>query len=98
MNQVAPNPSGVQLFARAHAWEHVVNASSKLITPDQPGHGGGVMSLVMKLRLEGLFKMKMFDELLFEASKILSAEEARLEPFLSSTGSSNSSSGILLHV
>jgi len=78
---VVPNPSGVQLFARAHAWEYVVSASSKLITNEQPGFSGGMLSLVMKLRLEGLFRMKMFDELITEASKILVSEETRLQSY-----------------
>ena len=78
---MAPNPSGVQVFARAHAWEHVVHASSKLITADQPGFNGGILSLVMKLRLEALFRTKMFDELILEATKILAAEESRLIQF-----------------
>jgi hypothetical protein len=78
---VVPNPSGIQLFARAHTWNHVVQSSAKLITADQPGYHAGSMSLVMMLRLEGLFRMKMFDELLVEANKIIITEDTRLQPY-----------------
>lgn len=59
----------------------MVEASAKLITPDQPGYHGGMMNLVMMLRLEGLFRMKMFDELIVEANKIITAEDSRLQPY-----------------
>uniref|UniRef100_A0A7S0SYE5 Uncharacterized protein n=1 Tax=Chromulina nebulosa TaxID=96789 RepID=A0A7S0SYE5_9STRA len=70
--------SGIQLFARSHAWRQVVESSNSLISKDQLGLTGGVLTLVMKLRLEGLFRLKMFDELIVEASKILQTEENRL--------------------
>jgi len=70
--------SGIQLFARSHAWRQVVESSNSLINKDQLGLTGGVLTLVMKLRLEGLFRLKMFDELIVEASKILQTEENRL--------------------
>lgn len=78
LQNVPSNSAGVQVFARYNAWKHVISTSSKFITNEQPGFSGGVLSLVMKLRLEGLFRLKMFDELILEATKILISEEKRL--------------------
>lgn len=64
---------GLQVLARSHAWRHVVELSSRVADSraDCP------ISLGTKLRLEGLFRLKMFDDLSFEATNLLSAEKTR---------------------
>jgi hypothetical protein len=65
---------GLQVLARSHAWRHVVELSSRVADSraDCP------LSLGTKLRLEGLFRLKMFDDLSFEATNLLSAERTRI--------------------
>lgn len=64
---------GLQVLARSHAWRHVVELSSRVADSraDCP------ISLGTKLRLEGLFRLKMFDDLSFEATNLLSALRTR---------------------
>ena len=65
---------GLQVLARSHAWRHVVELSSRVADSraDCP------ISLGTKLRLEGLFRLKMFDDLSFEATNLLSALRTRI--------------------
>ena len=65
---------GLQVLARSHAWRHVVELSSRVADSraDCP------FSLGTKLRLEGLFRLKMFDDLSFEATNLLSALRTRI--------------------
>lgn len=76
---VPATPSGLQTFARASAWQYVVTLSAQLMQEQGPysdRHQGHIPT-VLKLRLEGLFRMKMFDELTAEAGQILDVEMKR---------------------
>jgi len=78
---VQPTLAGLKTFAQASAWKYVVELSDKLLSA--PGgamlpSGQDGLSYVMRIRLEGLFRMKMFDELNHEVSKILESEAERL--------------------
>lgn len=78
---VPPTLAGLKTFAQASAWKYVVELSEKLLASSSSasGFGGAVgpdgLSYVLRIRLEGLFRMKMFDELSHEVSRIL-AEDA----------------------
>lgn len=65
---------GLQVLARSHAWRHVVELSSRV----NDSRATCQLSLGTKLRLEGLFRLKMFDDLSFEATNLLSAERAKI--------------------
>lgn len=83
-NRLGNNVLSIQQCAENGAWKHVVGISSRMMSmPDQQGQfntTNGSLTLVIKLRLEGLFRMKMFDDIILETNKIILAEEARLEP------------------
>lgn len=66
--------NGLQTLARSSAWKHVVELASKL----NDSSNEATISLPTKLRLEGLFRLKMFDDLAFETVNILSAERMKL--------------------
>ena len=66
--------NGLQTLARSSAWKHVVDLASKL----NDSSNEATISLPTKLRLEGLFRLKMFDDLAFETVNILSAERMKL--------------------
>ena len=77
---VPPTLAGLKTFAQASAWKYVVELSEKLLaSTSASGFGGAVgpdgLSYVLRIRLEGLFRMKMFDELNHEITRIL-AEDA----------------------
>jgi len=73
--------AGLKTFAQASAWRYVVDLSEELLsastTTSPVGQDG--LSFVVRMRLEGLFRMKMFDELILEATKILQLERQSLE-------------------
>lgn len=86
VNTVQLSIDGMQTFARHHAWSLVVNTSSKLLSRDQNiAYSGGTLTLVMKLRFEGLFRLKMFDELILEVNKIIIYEDLRLSQHIASS-------------
>ena len=68
--------AGLKVFAQASAWKYVVEMSGKLLAQSESPTTFG-LSFVLRTRFEGLFRMKMFDELTHEATKILEQEAAK---------------------
>jgi hypothetical protein len=81
---------GLQVLARSHAWRHVVELSSRVAD----SRAVCPVSLGTKLRLEGLFRLKMFDDLSFEATNLLSAERNRILRDVDSEETTRSSNNI----
>lgn len=71
--EVSEKEAGLLVFARASAWAHVVDLSENLLKGVDSD--GSDFTLTLRLRLQGLYKLKMFDVLSNEASKILTSEE-----------------------
>ena len=88
--------SGLQILVKACAWKHVVDLSSKIMNdlPQVDVCVSGI-SLLMKYRWEGQFRLKMFDELTQEVGKVLSLEQARLDANRIDISSSTTSSSFL---
>lgn len=74
LSSVPADINGLQILARSHAWRHLIELSSKVIS----GSTGSTAIAATRLRIEGLFRLKMFDELTFEAGNTLSAEKTKL--------------------
>jgi len=72
LNHVTADVAGLTLLAQHSAWKHVVEVSARMLTTPTADP-----AFVMRLRLEGLFRVKMFDELTVLATDILAAEEAK---------------------
>jgi len=68
--------AGLKVFAQASAWKHVVEMSGKLLAQSESSTENG-LSFVLRTRFEGLFRMKMFDELTHEVTRILEQEAAK---------------------
>jgi hypothetical protein len=66
--------NGLQTLARSSAWKHVVGLASKINDSSK----AITINLPTKLRLEGLFRLKMFDDLAFETTNLLSSERMKL--------------------
>jgi hypothetical protein len=68
------------MIAEAGDWRSVVDVSGKLVTDaDFDATGSDSFSVSLQLRFEGLFRMKLFDDLSLEISKVLNAELRCLE-------------------
>jgi hypothetical protein len=84
---VPQNLKGLQDFARANAWKEVIELSNKLLNQksdlDTEMIHNDELSLPYRLRLEGLFRLKMFDELAQESWKILQQTESCTSEFRS---------------
>jgi hypothetical protein len=63
----------IQTFALSSAWKQVVDLSSKV----NDTKTSSAISVTTRLRLEGLYRLKMFDDLSSEAGNVLVAERAR---------------------
>ena len=71
---VPVNLNGLQILARSFAWKHVIELSNRV----SDSNAESEISLATKLRLEGLFRLKMFDDLSSETSMLLSSLKNRL--------------------
>ena len=69
--------TGLNVLVSAQAWSSVVSLSSKLCRNTVPVVNNK-LSLVYQYRFEGLFRMKMYEDLLHEVTDILSEEESNL--------------------
>ena len=67
------NLNGLQILARSSAWRHVIELSDRVIEANE----ATTISVATRLRLEGLFRLKMFDDLSHEAGQILAAERLK---------------------
>jgi hypothetical protein len=68
-----------------NAWKHVVTMSDQLLTSkDQslPEEETTQFNLVFRLRMTAYFRLKMFDELVQEATAVLGTEEQRITNLL----------------
>lgn len=82
LNRVPPQNSyvpetveGLQQVADAGDWRSVVDISGKLISnEDFVVAANETLSLSLQLRFEGLFRMKLFDDLSLEISKVLGSQ------------------------
>lgn len=74
IKDVSPDHAGLVALAEVHAWQGVVNLSSKLLFDNDIKDCN---DKVWHLRFEGLFRMKMYDELSVEAGNLLSREESK---------------------
>lgn len=71
---------GLKQVAEAGDWRSVVDMSGKLVTEgDFSTTGNNSLSDSLQLRFEGLFRMKLFDDLSLEISKVLNAEVSHME-------------------
>mmetsp|Transcript_3725 Transcript_3725/g.5771 ORF Transcript_3725/g.5771 Transcript_3725/m.5771 type:complete len:533 (-) Transcript_3725:97-1695(-) len=70
--------AGLRLLARSNAWKHVVELSGQLIQSQDEVAERSLRNIAFRLRMIGLFRLKMFDELVQEAGAALTAEEARM--------------------
>lgn len=77
------------MLVNAQAWNKVVTLSSKLCRNESPVVDNKI-NLCYQYRFEGLFRMKMYDDLLHETSGILSEEESKLRKLLHSQVSTES--------
>lgn len=73
--------AGLEILAKSSAWRHVIELSNKItdINNSSTNNDESIISIKTRLRLEGLFRLKMFDELSYEVGSILTAERARLK-------------------
>jgi hypothetical protein len=72
--------AGLQTLARVNAWRHVVSLSDQLLASKDLSFGseGTQFNIVFRLRMTAYFRLKMFDELVQEASSVLLSEEQRI--------------------
>jgi hypothetical protein len=73
--------AGIQTLARVNAWKHVVAMSDQLLTSKDQSlfvNEGTQFNLVFRLRMNAFFRLKMFDELVQEATAVLTTEEHRI--------------------
>eukprot|EP00596_Hydrurales_sp_CCMP1899_P005610 CAMPEP_0119036770 /NCGR_PEP_ID=MMETSP1177-20130426/4707_1 /TAXON_ID=2985 /ORGANISM="Ochromonas sp, Strain CCMP1899" /LENGTH=415 /DNA_ID=CAMNT_0006997107 /DNA_START=66 /DNA_END=1310 /DNA_ORIENTATION=- len=70
-----PKNALVQTFALSSAWRQVADLSSKV--DDTKTQTSSAISVTTRLRLEGLYRLKMFDDLSIEAGNVLATERAR---------------------
>jgi hypothetical protein len=75
---VSRNYAGLLTFAKNCAWKHVVDLSDELLKTDEykivPNTNAN-FNIVFRLRLRGLFHLKLFDDIASEVGKVLIAEE-----------------------
>jgi hypothetical protein len=73
--------AGLQTLARVNAWKHVVVMSEQLLASKDSSSFASEstqFNIVFRLRMTAYFRLKMFDELVQEASGVLAAEEHRI--------------------
>lgn len=74
-NYVPDTVEGLQQVAAVGDWRSVVDISGKIVSDASfETFGNDVMDITLQLRFEGLFRMKLFDDLSLEISKVLSSE------------------------
>lgn len=69
---------GLNALVTANVWSRVVPLTAKLCR-NATAVRNDKLDLLFQYRFEALFRMKMYDDLLHEASNILTEEETRLQ-------------------
>lgn len=79
-NYVPETVDGLKQVAKGGDWRSVVDMSGKLVADaDFDATGTDSLTASLQLRFEGLFRMKLFDDLSLEISKVLGAELKYME-------------------
>jgi hypothetical protein len=81
-----PTLENLQLLMKNNSWQNVINLTSKIITESATLYDEGYC-LVLSMRFESLFRLKMYDDLNVEVSSALetlndSFSERKDNPFL----------------
>jgi hypothetical protein len=77
LTSVPQSVMGLQMLANHFCWKQAVKLSSKLEAAEPVKNGA--LSQVTKLRLDALFRTRLFDELVMETNKIIMAEQQRIQ-------------------
>lgn len=83
---------GIQTLASLNAWKQVLDMSEKLLHSKDfmSNNEGSSFNLVFRLRMIAFFRLKMFDELVQEASILITTEEQRITSLINQTNTSKS--------
>lgn len=81
VDNVARNFSGLLIFAKNGAWKNVVELSEELLKMEEFKAPPSTVNfnIVIRLRLTGLFRLKLFDELSHEVGRALLIEEEYIQ-------------------
>lgn len=103
-NCVPSNLVGMRMCAKSRCWKHVIDISSSIldgksgleyiVTSNKLNDGSSkklVLSPVLSLRLEGLFRLQMFDEVIEEIHNTITSATSLLSPESLSTAGATAS-------
>ena len=77
--------AGLSILVSASAWNSVVTFTANLCRNEAPILENKKLSIVFQYRFEGLFRMKLYDDLLHEVGEILADEETKLQSQITTT-------------
>lgn len=74
LTKIPKNLNGLDILVQCNAWKYCVDLLEPMITSS--GDASSASDILIKYKLQGLYRMKQFDNLLVEISKIIAHEEA----------------------
>mmetsp|Transcript_32080 Transcript_32080/g.46239 ORF Transcript_32080/g.46239 Transcript_32080/m.46239 type:complete len:558 (-) Transcript_32080:59-1732(-) len=77
--------AGLSILVSASAWSSVVSFTAKLCRNETPILENNKLNIVFQYRFEGLFRMKLYDDLLHEVGEILTDEELKLQSHITTS-------------
>lgn len=74
LTKVPKNLNGLDILVQCNAWKYCIDLVEPMIT--NSGDISSTSDILLKYKLQGLYRMKQFDNLLVEISKIIAHEES----------------------